>query len=98
MNEMDNDFVDKLDDLISEFERSDDPQNRKLAKLAKQAQVNHKKFEKSINLLQESLDYLRICIKYQVFDLECTRRENMYLRRLLEKMGGDGGGGQDVNS
>ncbi len=38
-----------------------------------------------INSLQESLDYLRVCIKYQVFDLEATRRENEYLRKLLEE-------------
>jgi len=30
------------------------------------------------------LDYLRVCIKYQSFDLEATRRENTYLRKLLE--------------
>jgi len=30
------------------------------------------------------MDYLRICIKYQAFDLEATRRENEYLKRLLE--------------
>ena len=35
--------------------------------------------------LQDTLDYLRICIKYQLFDLEATRRENRYLRRLLEE-------------
>jgi hypothetical protein len=43
------------------------------------------KIEKSINSLQESLDYLRVCIKYQVFDLEATRRENEYLKKLLEE-------------
>ena len=41
--------------------------------------------------LQESLDYLRLSIKYLVFDLEATRRENQYLRKLLEAQnkGGD---------
>ncbi len=75
---------DKLNELVQEFGEATDPQHRKLAKLAKQAQVNRKKLEKSINSLQESLDYLRVCIKYQVFDLEATRRENEYLRKLLE--------------
>jgi len=38
------------------------------------------------------LDYLRVCIKYQTFDLEATRRENQYLRKLLEESnrGGEG--------
>ncbi|MHC4119641.1 MAG: hypothetical protein ACYSWO_19250 [Planctomycetota bacterium] len=76
---------DKLNELVKEFGEGADPQSRKLAKLAKQAQANRKKLEKSIDSLQESLDYLRVCIKYQVFDLEATRRENKYLRKLLEE-------------
>ncbi len=43
---------------------------------------------KDLDSLQESFDYLRICIKYQLFDLEATRRENKYLRRLLEEREG----------
>jgi len=74
----------KLNELVKEFGEVSNPQQRKLAELAKQAQDNRKKLEKSINSLQESLDYLRVCIKYQVFDLEATRRENAYLRKLLE--------------
>jgi len=35
------------------------------------------------------LDYLRVCIKYQAFDLEATRRENAYLRKLLEESNRD---------
>ena len=75
---------DKLNELVKEFGENVDPQHRKLAQLAQQAKENKKKLEKSINSLQESLDYLRVCIKYQVFDLEATRRENQYLRKLLE--------------
>ena len=39
----------------------------------------------SVKELQESLDYLRLSVKYLVFDLEATRRENAYLRRLVEQ-------------
>ncbi|MCH2144939.1 MAG: hypothetical protein MK082_07305 [Phycisphaerales bacterium] len=39
----------------------------------------------SVEELQESLDYLRLSVKYLVFDLEATRRENAYLRRLVEQ-------------
>ncbi len=76
---------DKLNELVKEFGKTANPQSKKLSELAKQAQANRKKLEKSINSLQESLDYLRVCIKYQVFDLEATRRENEYLRKLLEE-------------
>jgi hypothetical protein len=77
-------FEDKLNELVKEFGEVADPHHRKLVELAKQAQDNRKKLEKSITSLQESLDYLRVCIKYQIFDLEATRRENTYLRKLLE--------------
>ena len=75
---------DKLDELIKEFKEADNPQHRKLTELAKEAQRNRKKLEKSINSLQESLDYLRVCIKYQIFDLEATRRELAYYKKLSE--------------
>lgn len=78
----------KLNELVKEFGEAVDPQHRKLANLAKEAQANRQKLEKSINSLQESLDYLRVCIKYQLFDLEATRRENKYLRKLLEENNG----------
>lgn len=79
-----NNLADQLNKLVEEFEEVGVSfQNRKLAKLAKQTQANHKKLKKNINSLQESLNYLRVCIKYQIFDLEATRRENRYLRKLL---------------
>ncbi|MHC4646678.1 MAG: hypothetical protein ACYTBJ_14360 [Planctomycetota bacterium] len=75
----------KLNELVSEFGGVSDPRYTKLASLAKQARDSHKQLQKSVDRLQESLDYLRICIKYQLFDLEATRRENQYLRKLLEE-------------
>jgi hypothetical protein len=76
---------DKLNELLKEFDSAGGPQQQKLASLARQASDNCKKLRKSVDSLQESLDYLRICIKYQLFDLEATRRENKHLRNLLEK-------------
>ena len=74
---------DKLKELVKEFGGTVDPQYGKLAMLAQQASESQKRLERSVNNLQESLDYLRICIKYQLFDLEATRRENEYLRKIL---------------
>lgn len=78
---------DKLNELVREFGGMAEPRYKKLAMLAKHAHDSHKRLEKSVNNLQESLDYLRICIKYQLFDLEATRRENKYLRKRLEEKG-----------
>jgi hypothetical protein len=44
--------------------------------------------KKTISDLQDSLDYLRLSVKYLVFDLEATRRENQYLRKLLDRQNG----------
>jgi nitric oxide reductase activation protein len=74
-----------LRELAKEFGMMADPLYQKLATLAQEAQENHEKIRKSVDTLQESLEYLRVCIKYQSFDLEATRRENRYLKRLLEE-------------
>lgn len=37
---------------------------------------------------EDSLNQLRLQIKYLVFDLEATRRENRYLRQMLENRHG----------
>jgi len=76
---------DKLNELLKEFDSSGDLQRQKLASLARQAKDNCSELRKSVDSLQESMDYLRMCIKYQLFDLEATRRENKHLRNLLEK-------------
>lgn len=80
------DFENKLNELVLEFGRVPISQHRKSVQLIKQIQENRKKFEKSLDSLRDSLDYLRVCIKYQVFDLEATRRENQFLRKLLKNI------------
>jgi hypothetical protein len=74
-----------LNELVRQFGDRVQPSHQKLANLAKRAKADHKQLQKSINTLQELLDYLRVCIKYQAFDLEATRRENAYLRKLLKE-------------
>ena len=82
-------FEHKLNDLVREFGSNTNPQTEKLAELAQQAKESHNQLRKSITNLQEILDYLRVCIKYQVFDLEATRRENSYLKKLIEENDSD---------
>lgn len=33
----------------------------------------------------DALDYLSICLKYNLFDLEATKRENKMLKQMLEE-------------
>jgi hypothetical protein len=76
-------LADELNELVKQFGGAADPTSRRLAVLAKQAEVNQKELQQSVDCLRESLDYLRVCIKYLLLDIEATRRENEYLRKLL---------------
>ena len=77
-------FEKRLNELVSEIGSMPTSQRKKLIILAEKTRKCHKQLKKSVNNLQESLDYLRVSIKYLLFDLEATRRENTYLRKLLE--------------
>lgn len=78
-------FEEKLDELVRELGSLPDPAHQKLLEIAHQQRDNQRKLKNSLHSLQESLDYLRISVKYLMFDLEATRRENAYLKRLLEE-------------
>ena len=77
-------FQQKLSELVKEIGTLPASQRRKLELLAQETKQRHAELRKSVTNLQESLDYLRLSIKYLLFDLEATRRENSYLRQLLE--------------
>ncbi|MBC7783021.1 MAG: transcriptional regulator [Burkholderiales bacterium] len=78
-------FQTKLTELMGEISTLPAAEREKLEKLADETRERHERLRKTVNSLQESLDYLRLSIKYLVFDLEATRRENTYLRKMLEE-------------
>ncbi|QNN24188.1 transcriptional regulator [Planctomycetales bacterium ZRK34] len=78
-------FQVKLAELMSEISTLPAGERAKLEELAAATQNRHQKLRKTVTDLQESLDYLRLSIKYLMFDLEATRRENNYLRKMLEE-------------
>jgi hypothetical protein len=82
MNEQD--FQQKLGDLISQINNLPASQRGPLEALAAETATRHDQMKKTVADLQESLDYLRLSIKYLVFDLEATRRENEFLRKLID--------------
>ena len=88
MNEQE--FQTKLAELMGEISTLPSSEREKLETLAKETQDRHSQLKKSINSLQESLDWLRLSVKYLVFDLEATRRENAYLRQMLESNSEEG--------
>lgn len=78
-------FQAKLAELLKEISTLPKAEREKLSELAQETKERHAKLKKTVSDLQESLDYLRLSIKYLVFDLEATRRENGYLRKMLEE-------------
>ena len=83
-------FQKKLGELMGEISTLPKAEQEKLTAMAADAQNRHAKLRKTVGDLQESLDYLRLAIKYMVFDLEATRRENRYLRQMIEHKFTDG--------
>jgi len=86
MNEQE--FQHKLAELMVEISTLPSTERDKLQQLAEETRQRHERLRKTVSSLQESLDYLRLSIKYLVFDLEATKRENGYLRRMLEETTG----------
>ena len=86
MNE--HEFQSKLAELMGEITSLPAAERKKLEKIADESRQRHERLRQTVSNLQESLDYLRLSIKYLVFDLEATRRENGYLRKMLEETHG----------
>jgi hypothetical protein len=78
-------FTRKLNEIINEIGSIPAPNKRKLIVVGQKTNKYDKKFEQSSEQIQGTLDYLRISIKYLLFDLEATRRENAYLRGLVDE-------------
>tara|TARA_B100000683_G_scaffold231225_1_gene232633 strand:- start:78 stop:350 length:273 start_codon:yes stop_codon:yes gene_type:complete len=87
MNEQD--FKSKMSELLGQINQLPAEERPRLEKLAEETQNRHEKMKETLGNLQESLDHLRLTVKYLVFDLEATRRENKYLRKLLDTQGDD---------
>ncbi len=83
-------FQEKLGELMGEISTLPKDERERMTALAQKTQQRQQKLRKTVHDLQESLDYLRLSIKYLVFDLEATRRENSYLRKMLEEDHADG--------
>jgi len=82
-------FQRKLAELVAEIGTLPEGERNKLQLLAEQTKARHKQLKKTVDSLQESIDFLRLSIKYMLFDLEATRRENSYLKKMLEESNGE---------
>ena len=78
-------FQQKLKELVSQIETLPPGERERLRALADETKTRHADIKKSVAAMQENIDFLRLWIKYMIFDLEATRRENAYLRKMLEQ-------------
>lgn len=83
-------FQKKLTELMADLGELPADEQVKVQDLVDRVRTRHEKIRLTISELTESLDYLRLSVKYLVFDLEATRRENKHLRQLLDQMESDG--------
>ncbi len=91
-------FHNKFDELMQKLGELPDAERMRLEQLAQEAKNRRQRIQTSVTELQESLDHLRLSVKYIVFDLEATRRENAYLRKLLDQANSDDASRQDPNA
>ena len=78
-------FERQLSELLVEIQKYPELEREKTAVATSGVQQKQEKLKGSIANLQNSLDHLRLAIKYLTFDLEATKRENRMLRQLLEE-------------
>lgn len=79
-----NDFQTRLSDLVAQINKLPAEDRPGLERLVSETQDRHLRMKKTLGELQDSLDHLRLTVKYLVFDLEATRRENKFLRNLID--------------
>jgi len=79
-------FQRKLAALIAEIGTINNSDDRdRLTALAEQTKVKHADLRTTVASLQDNISFVRLSIKYLLFDLEATRRENAHLRKMLEE-------------
>jgi hypothetical protein len=82
-------YAKSLDRLLEEIETLPTASRDRVQAAADDAARRHAKLCQSLDKLQETLDFLRLGVKYMAFDVEATKRENTYLRKLLDEAAGE---------
>lgn len=77
-------FQAEIEALMLKISKLPESKRGALGEAAEQTRQRHATLRQTVSQLQESLDHLRLSVKYLVFDLEATRRENRLLRRMIE--------------
>jgi len=73
----------KVGQLLSEVQRTPGPGQAKDAPPRGPAGASASAMKREMANLEDNLDHVRLAVKYLVFDLEATKRENQLLRDML---------------
>lgn len=79
------DFHETLSTLLGEIDMLPAGERERLKSVAEATRRRQDELRETVERLQETLDYLRLNIKYLCFDVEATKRENRYLRKVLDE-------------
>ena len=77
-------FEKMLDELLDKIENYPNRLLKQRVELKKCSVKHPNQTQKTLYSIRESVDNMRICIKYLLFDLDATRRESVYFKKLLE--------------
>lgn len=80
-------FQEKLLNLIEEIKKIPEAKKKVLEMLEGEIGEKYGDLRKSLIILQENLDSLRLNVKYLLFDLEATKQENTALKKRIEELG-----------
>ena len=78
-------FREKLFELLKDIDGVVTPEKSRVIHLARKTKQDSELLQQKLSHLQQSLDSLRLGLKYLIFDLEATRRENNELRKRLNQ-------------
>ncbi|MDD5134921.1 MAG: hypothetical protein PHP01_05875 [Phycisphaerae bacterium] len=77
-------FEARVNELLKEINDLPVCRRKKIISLVGRTKLYNKNLKKNSETLHDSFDHLCLTVKYILFDLEATRRENKYLRKMLE--------------
>ncbi len=77
-------FKEKLQKLVEDMKQVPDIQRKELEMLTGEIGSKYEEIVTSLKSLRDTLDSLRLEVKYLLFDLDVTKRENATLRKKLE--------------
>jgi len=77
-------FREKLQKLVEEMKQFPELKKKELELMTGEIGGKYEEIVISLKALQETLDSLRLEVKYLLFDLDATKKENAALRKKLE--------------